>query len=71
MLKTLKKLKEIEKLFITDKNGKFKNLKFNIGTEKVDLSGKSINELTAIEAVKLKKYASSFINEAMSDLMNM
>ena len=70
MLKTIKRLKEIEKQFATDNQGNFIDMKFKSGNEIVCLTGKSMDDLTAIEIVKLKKFSASFINEAMQDLIN-
>lgn len=68
MLKVLKDLRTIQRKFELDDSGKFKRLKFPFKNEKVDLTGKSIEELHVYEIIKLKKYSSSFIEEAFGEL---
>lgn len=67
MFELARKLKKIEKLFETDKNGTFKRLKFVLGSEKVDLSGKNISDLREDEIVKLKKFSTNFINNSFKE----
>lgn len=56
-------IREFKKMFSTDRNGKFKNMKFLWQGKEYNLNGKDTTELTLEEIVVLKKYTSKLIDD--------
>lgn len=71
MLQIVKDIKEIEKLFQTNKHGQFKKLIFNWNGETINLKGKTLETISPEETIKLKKYSTSFINNAFKEISEM